>query len=65
VNNPFEDDNWKDAVVLGGVQERTVAMMLTLLDGSGPVFAELHERKVERNRWINGLTVQTADPAYE
>ena len=47
------------------VPEMTVAMMLTLLDGSGPVFAELHERRVERNRWINGLAVQTADPAYE
>jgi hypothetical protein len=47
------------------VPDRTVAMMLTLLERNGPVFAELHEHRVARNRWINGLTLQTTDPAYE
>jgi hypothetical protein len=47
------------------VPNQTVSMMLTLLVGNGPVFVELHERRVARNRWINGLTLQTTDPAYE
>jgi hypothetical protein len=47
------------------VSDQTVSMMLTLLERNGPVFAELHERRVARNRWINGLTLQTTDPAYE
>ncbi len=47
------------------VPEITVAVMLTLLERRRPVFVEMHERRVERNRWINGVTLQTADPAYE
>jgi hypothetical protein len=47
------------------VPNQTVSMMLSVLDRNGPVFAELHERRVGRNRWINGLTLQTTDPAYE
>jgi hypothetical protein len=56
------ENSWSGSV---WVPEMTVAMMLTLLNGNGPAFVELHERRVGRNRWINGLAVQTADPAYE
>ncbi|MCP4445835.1 MAG: hypothetical protein GY811_10900 [Myxococcales bacterium] len=47
------------------VPNETVAMMLTLLNGMGVLFVELHERRIARSRWINSLTLQTTDPAYE
>ena len=47
------------------VPNETVAMMLTLLNSMGALFVELHEHRVARNRWINGFTLQTTDPAYE
>ena len=47
------------------VPNQTVAMMLTLLDKMGALFVELHERRIARNRWINSLSLQTTDPAYE
>lgn len=47
------------------VPNETVAMMLALLNTMGALFVELHERRIARSRWINSLTLQTTDPAYE
>ncbi len=47
------------------VPNETVAMMFALLNSIGALFVELHERRIARNRWINSLTLQTTDPAYE
>jgi hypothetical protein len=47
------------------VSEETVSQMLTLLTGRSPLYLAIHERKVDRTRWINGLCLQTTDPAEE
>lgn len=47
------------------VHEQTVSQMLTLASWWQPLFIQIHEHKVGRHRWINGLTLQTTDPAEE
>ena len=42
-----------------------VSDMLLLLPQVRPLYVGIHEMKVERNRWIVGLTLQTTDPAEE
>lgn len=37
--------------------------MLVLLTASQQLYAFVHERKVERQRWVQGLSLQTTDPA--
>lgn len=44
---------------------RTVSDMLTLLPKARPLYISIHERKVGRTRWINGLSLQTSHPAFE
>jgi hypothetical protein len=39
--------------------------MLTLLTAPRPLWVHIHERRVERQRWMLGLTLQTRDPANE
>jgi hypothetical protein len=47
------------------VSPRTVSDMLALLPNVQPLYISIHERKIGRKRWINGLTLQTTDPAEE
>jgi len=47
------------------ISPRAVSDMLALLPNVSPLYISLHERKIGRNRWINGLTLQTTDPAEE
>lgn len=47
------------------VKPQIITDMLTLLPHITPLFLALHEHKVERSRWITGLTLQTTDPAEE
>ncbi len=47
------------------VSQHTVTDMLTLLPGVRPLYIALHERRVERNRLIVGLTLQITDPDEE
>ena len=47
------------------VPEQTLTQMLILLTNVKPLYLEIHERKVKRTRWINGLRVQTTDPNEE
>jgi len=44
------------------VPEQTLTQMLILLTNVKPLYLEIHERKIERTRWINGITLQTIDP---
>jgi hypothetical protein len=47
------------------VSPRTVSDMLLLLPHVSPLYISIHERKVGRTRWINGLTLQMSHPAFE
>ena len=47
------------------VPEQTLTQMLILLTNVKPLYLEIHERKIKRTRWINGLRVQTTDPNEE
>jgi hypothetical protein len=39
--------------------------MLVLLNRSTPLYVALHERKEARDRWVQSLSLQTADPSAE
>lgn len=39
--------------------------MLLLLYSGRPIFVSIHERKVGRQRWVQGITLQTTDPSEE
>lgn len=38
---------------------------LAILSQARPVYVSLHERRENRTRWVQGLTVQTIDPEIE
>jgi hypothetical protein len=39
--------------------------MLILLTNVKPLYLEIHERKIGRTHWINGVRLQTTDPNEE
>ena len=47
------------------VSPGTVSDMLALLPHVRPLYISIHERKIGRTRWINGLTLQMSHPAFE
>ena len=47
------------------VPEHTLTQMLILLTNVKPLYLEIHERKIERTRWINGVSLQMTDPNEE
>jgi hypothetical protein len=47
------------------VEARLVSDMLVLLMSGRPLFLAIDERKDGRTRWIDGITLQTTDPAEE
>ncbi len=47
------------------VNHQIITNMLTLLPTVSPLYLTIHERKVERNRYIVGLTLQTNHPDEE
>jgi len=47
------------------VLPQTVNDMLTLLPQVRPLYVDIHELRIGRQRWIVGLTLQTTDPAEE
>ena len=47
------------------VSPGTVSDMLSLLPHVRPLYVSIHEHKVGRTRWINGLTLQMSHPAFE
>jgi hypothetical protein len=47
------------------VKPRFVTDMLVLLGHRHSFFLSLEERKVERSRWVQALSLQTTDPAEE
>ncbi len=47
------------------VPEQTVTQMLILATTVRPLYMHIHERNIDRKRWINGFTLQTTDPAEE
>lgn len=53
---------WHGAV---WAQPRYVNDLLVLLDHNQQLYLSIHERKIERKRWIQSITVQTSDPAEE
>jgi hypothetical protein len=42
-----------------------VSDMLVLLGSGSSLYLGLHERKEQRTRWVNSLTLQTTNPADE
>ena len=47
------------------VPPQTVNDMLTLLPHVRPLYIDIHELSINRNRWLVGLTLQTTAPAAE
>lgn len=47
------------------VSPGTVSDMLALLPHVHPLYISIHERKVGRTRWINGLSLQMSHPGFE
>lgn len=47
------------------VSPQGITNMLNLLPNVTPLYMFIHERNIERNRWIVGFTLQTSDPAEE
>jgi hypothetical protein len=47
------------------VSPRLVADAVMLLGQQKNLFLAVHERKVERSRWVQGVSLQTNDPAEE
>lgn len=47
------------------VTPRFVNDLLVLLGHQRKLFLSLHERKVDRSRWVQGVTLQSNDPAEE
>jgi hypothetical protein len=47
------------------VAPRFVQDVLAVLNQARPLYIDLLERKEQRSRWIQGLTVQTIDPEIE
>ena len=47
------------------VSPQTVTDMLLLLTGVSPLYVALNEVKIGRQRWIDGLTLQTSNPAED
>jgi hypothetical protein len=47
------------------VKQETVTQVLSLLPVVKPLYMYIHERKIDRHRWIVNFAVQTSDPAEE
>lgn len=47
------------------VAPRLVSDMLALLPTGRPLYLAIHERKLDRKRWIESISLQTTDPAEE
>jgi len=47
------------------VNQQTVTNMLTLLPTVSSLYLSMHERKIDRNRYIVGLTLDTKNPDEE
>lgn len=47
------------------VTPRFINDLLVLLGHQRNLFLTLHERKVDRSRWVQGMTLQTSDPTEE
>lgn len=55
----------KDWIGSCWVPNRTIFDMLSLLPNAWPLYIAIHERRVGRTHWINGLTLQISHPAFE
>ena len=53
---------WRAAI---WVRPRFTNDVLVLLGHGKQLYLSIHERKLERQRWVQGITVQTTDPAEE
>lgn len=47
------------------VAPRFINDLLVLLGHQRHLFLALHERKIDRSRWVQGMTLQTSDPTEE
>jgi len=47
------------------VAPRVASDLLTVLKESRQLFVSIHERKLDRHRWVQGFSLQTTDPANE
>jgi hypothetical protein len=56
------EPGWRGAI---WAQPRFISDLLVLLAGDRPLFMAITERKIERHRWIQRVSLQTNDPAEE
>lgn len=56
------EPRWHGAIWM---QPRYVSDVLILLGHGRRLYLAIHEKKIERQRWIQGISVQTTDPAEE
>jgi hypothetical protein len=47
------------------VEPKLVTHMLILLGHGSQTYLSIHERRLERRRWIRSISLQTTDPAKE
>ena len=47
------------------VNTRFVGETFALLNHQKPIYVGIHERKIDRRRWVQSVSVQTMDPAEE
>jgi hypothetical protein len=47
------------------VSSRLVSDMLTLVGTGRELYLAIEERKVSRSRWVDGIGLQTTDPAED
>lgn len=62
LNKKRGEPRWHAAI---WVRPRYVNDLLVLLGYQQQLYMSIHERKIERHRWIQSLTVQTGDPGEE
>ena len=51
--------NWEGTVWL---PEPTLMQTMIVLTNRQPLYLQIYERKIDRTRWIDGLTLRTTDP---
>ena len=56
------EPRWHSAIF---VSPRFITDLLILLGHTRNLFVAIHERKLERQRWIQSVGLQTTDPAEE
>lgn len=52
-------------IAWASVHQQMITDALILLSGNRPIYASINEKKFERKRWVQSISVQSTDPAIE